>query len=508
MPNAFVEPALVLWIPITFVLFARLRPTTAAAISLLGASLLLPVGWGFDFPGLPSMDRDRIAAASALIACAVYAPRAFRRSRPGRGVEWILVLMVLGGFGTALTNTDPVAFVGKGTRPGLSYWEGMSQAASTVLDFWIPFYLGRVLFRSPRDLRRLLFVWAAAGVIYGFLALWEVRMSPRLHYDLYGYVPAQWRQQIRDGGWRPMVFAGHGLALSLYLVTAAMACVGLGKDRVRIQGIGFGWGGAFLYGVVSLCNSLAALIYASVLLPLQAWSPARIQRLAIRALAVVVLTYPMLRAFDLFPTTQLVDLAGKVNPYRAASLEFRFTNEDILAERAFERPLFGWGRFGRNLVYDERKGRQDVRTDGFWINQFSEAGAVGFACSFGIMLAPVWIAVRATTRRRLGRDQYLLLAAAWIVTVSAVDLIPNGFLASRTLLVSGAMVGTAEGHRRAMRAARRRPRESGAEPPAAPAPEPPPRLGDLLAARRAGPPASDPRRVAVGRPRRPTGERR
>ncbi len=55
-----------------------------------------------------------------------------------------------------------------------------------------------------------------------------------------------------------------------------------------------------------------------------------------------------------------------VSADRANSLRHRLNNEDMLLSRAFESPLFGWGGWGRNRVYDEN-GKDLTVTDGLWI---------------------------------------------------------------------------------------------------------------------------------------------
>ncbi|MCK9912753.1 hypothetical protein MXD81_26600, partial [Microbacteriaceae bacterium K1510] len=74
------------------------------------------------------------------------------------------------------------------------------------------------------------------------------------------------------------------------------------------------------------------------------------------ALVLLALLYPSLRASDLFPTTQLYNMALSVSEDRAGSLKFRFDQEQQLLDHARERFLFGWGRFGRNRLYDESSG--------------------------------------------------------------------------------------------------------------------------------------------------------
>lgn len=57
----------------------------------------------------------------------------------------------------------------------------------------------------------LLKVLALACLAYSLLALWEVRMSPRLNREIYGFFGHSWSQHVRYGGYRPILFLNHGI---------------------------------------------------------------------------------------------------------------------------------------------------------------------------------------------------------------------------------------------------------------------------------------------------------
>ena len=62
---------------------------------------------------------------------------------------------------------------------------------------------------------------------------------------------------------------------------------------------------------------------------------------------------------NLWTGQQAVDLAkAVVGPDRAQSLEYRFMCENLLAAKALQQPIFGWGGWGRSAVYFDR-GRLD-----------------------------------------------------------------------------------------------------------------------------------------------------
>jgi hypothetical protein len=59
-------------------------------------------------------------------------------------------------------------------------------------------------------------------------------------------------------------------------------------------------------------------------------------------------------------------IAMNVSERRAESFEFRLVNEDLLLEKALERPMLGWGGWGRNRVFNEL-GKDLTVPDGHWI---------------------------------------------------------------------------------------------------------------------------------------------
>ena len=54
---------------------------------------------------------------------------------------------------------------------------------------------------------------------------------------------------------------------------------------------------------------------------------------------------------------------GTVGDDRAGSVQFRLDNENMLAKKAMQQPLFGWGGWNRARVFDE-SGNDLTVTDG------------------------------------------------------------------------------------------------------------------------------------------------
>ncbi|MEZ4288411.1 MAG: hypothetical protein R3A47_09765 [Polyangiales bacterium] len=116
-------------------------------------------------------------------------------------------------------------------------------------------------------------------MLYSLLQLVELRFSPQLHRWIYGYHQHNFVQTIRAGGYRPMVFMSHGLAVSLFTATAAMAAMGLYRARIRIGRFSSGFATGYLMFILLIAKSLAAaLLYSRLLRYHLSRSPRRLLR--------------------------------------------------------------------------------------------------------------------------------------------------------------------------------------------------------------------------------------
>lgn len=70
-----------------------------------------------------------------------------------------------------------------------------------------------------------------AGLIYTVPMLYEIRMSPQLHTIFYGYFPHSFGQQARGGGFRPVVFMGHGLLVGFLRLSSCYQLLLCGELR-------------------------------------------------------------------------------------------------------------------------------------------------------------------------------------------------------------------------------------------------------------------------------------
>jgi len=304
-----------------------------------------------------------------------------REARWFRGPEALVLLLLVGDTATVLTNQDPLDY-GPTHLPGLGLNEVVSLFFNDFMWYAVPFFVARALITNARELKMLLTALVVAGAVYTPFLFIELMMSPQMHNWIYGFAQHAFDQTVRGGGYRPMVFMAHGLAVALLMTWSVTAALTLAKARRAVAGMPAPVAALYNAGFLAACKSTGAFLYAVAAAPLLLFRPPRSIARVVALLGVLVVAYPALRAAAWFPTAALVDAATSISAERAQSLAFRFEMEELLSERAAERPWFGWGRFGRNMVHDPESGRPVSISDGHWIIAYSVKGMVGFAGIF------------------------------------------------------------------------------------------------------------------------------
>ena len=439
-PNALAYLALFAFIPFGIGLFFAVRPSLAAIVLFLAEFMFLPEVVELNLPLAP-LGKQAIAALTCFLGVCLRARGKLRAAKPMRGPDLLILLMFVGNFGTSLTNGDTITH-GPTTLPPLNLHEAFSVCIWDTLYVWLPFLLGRALITTVKDLRQLLQGLAVAGLIYTPFLFIELMMSPQLHMWIYGFHQHDFLQTIRGGGYRPMAFMPHGLVVGLFMCWASLSALVLFKIKKGIFGVPAIAVGGWDFGFLVACKSLGAAIYTLVMAPL-IWflKPKAIVRIA-AVMGVIVFAYPMLRATDIFPAEGLVDTARNIaGGDRAQSLEFRFDMEKLLTDHTKERALFGWGRFRRNMVFEDYTGRDISVSDGQWIVTYSQKGAWGFVCTFGLVLLPIFYLRRRLAKIPEKEEKILLAGVCVLLIVGAVDLLPNSLQNSFTIFLAGALWG-------------------------------------------------------------------
>lgn len=452
-PNHVAYAALLVWPLVSIVLF-RTRPFNQALIwTILGGYLLLPVGTEIKFPGVPAFDKNSIPALAGLAACLVVTTRVATQRRGVGFAEVFLVALLLGPFITSEFNSDALTY-GDLTLPGVGHYDALSASVAQFIMV-LPFLLGRRYLASAQDAQTLVRVVALAGLVYSLPMLIEIRLSPQLHEWIYGYFPHSFGQQMRDGGFRPVVFLGHGLRVAFFTMTAFLASVALWRCREKVVSIPPSGLTAWLGGVLLLCKALGSSIYAVVLGPVMIFMRPRAQVKVAAILVSFSLIYPMLRAADMFPSDYLLEAAGTVSVDRQASLRVRFEQEKMLLNHGAERLWFGWGRFGRGRVYDDR-GKDITQSDGRWIVTMVTFGLIGFLAEFGLLAFTVLRTLAAIDLVTSLREKMILAALAIIVAIGLLDSLPNASDNPFSWMIAGVLLGRVDAIRNAAAQPQRR----------------------------------------------------
>lgn len=447
MPNGFAYLMLFAWPFVALALFRTLPLYKALIWTMMGGYLVLPSATGIKLPMIPMLDKHSIPALSALLFCQIYAPRAPAvpdqprpRSRaPGRGLIIGLLALLLGApFLTAVTNAEPL-FYGPRFIPGLSLYDAFSMISLALITI-LPFLLAWRHLDTPEAHREILRAFVFGGLAYSLLAMLEVRLSPQLHTWIYGFFPHDFIQHIRAGGFRPVVFLSHGLMVGIFFCLSILAALVLWREARREGRRAIGWFCAALWLAVTMVmvKSVGALAI-SVGMGLVAGLLGRRLQVLIGAIVVgIVLLYPVLRGAGFIPVEKVYEIALSYSEERAQSLKFRLDNEDGLLARASEKPLSGWGGWGRNSLFDPVTGEELSVTDGIWIILIGQYGWLGYIAYFGLLTAPILLYARYG--RRFG-PSLITPGVLLLMTAVLIDCLPNAGLVPYVWMMAGALTG-------------------------------------------------------------------
>ncbi len=443
--NQFAYIALLSWPAICVILFVMLPIEAAAIWSMLGAQLLLPAYLKLELPLLPPLDRMSIAAISAFVLCWMKGGGSKARA-PSIFIVLLGIAFVIAPILTSLTNSYELQ-TAAGSIPGFYPLDGFKVAFRQAVAL-LPMIVGMRFLSSDHGRSLLLKSLAAAVLVYSLPMLFEIRFSPQLHRWVYGYHPTEFLQQMRAGGFRPVVFVGHGLELALLTCLAFTAAVILARGKWRILRVPAGAASGYLGILLLLCKSLAAVMYAAATLPLVLFTRPRTWTKIACALLLLVCAYPALRGNGLVPVEAISNVASSISGDRSQSFDTRIQNERQLLAKANEKPFLGWGTWGRNRVYDRDTGKDISITDGQWIIQFGMYGWFGYLSMFGLLAAAAFGAYRAVDEK-VTPASLTLGGLALILGIDVIDMIPNASTMSLTFLIAGSVATSARARRAA-----------------------------------------------------------
>jgi len=440
--NALAYLVLLGWPLFSIWLYRKKSLQLATLITIIGGFMVLAVKTSVDFPLIPPLGKHSMPVFSAVIGCWLIKKQKIRYF-DNKGLTQVFVLFLfIGAFITAELNSDRI-IIGNNILPGLRLHDAISAVIGVFIKI-TPFFIGKKIFKTYQDQVLMFRFIVAAGLIYSIPILYEIRMSPQLHTLFYGYFPHSFAQQARGGGFRSVVFMGHGLAVAFFVACVLIAATALEKTGEKIRNFSPKMVSYYFLIILVLCKSKAAFLYGVFAFFMIKKVSYKMQFRVATILALMTLLYPGMSIMKIFPHQAIVQTATEyLGAERASSLEFRFDNEHILLEHARKRFLFGWGGWGRNLVHDEESGENISVVDGLWVGVLGTSGIVGFVAIFGILSISIFKAKEAAKLVK-GNERTLLTAQALLVSLIMVDQILNASLNSWLWLVVGALFGRAE----------------------------------------------------------------
>lgn len=420
------------WIPFIFALISIMTPSRAVASAFVIGWLFLP-NITLPVPGLPDVGKALLTTLVTLLVLALLRPEQFRHAR----FHWLDL------FAVGLSLSSGVASISN----DLGLYDACSQSFAGMMRWMGPYWLGRMCLSTPAKALEFCKIIVFLGLVYVPLCAFELRMSPQLHLMVYG-VPNQWLGQ-RLGGWRPAVFMWNGLMLGLWMSAVTLVAFWLWRNypKLRITGAPMGVVFLILLATTILCKSTGALaILVGGVASLLGLTASR-SKAPLFCLWLLVPLYIGTRVTGVWSGEGVLEVAGLVSADRRDSFDFRLRQEDKLLRKAFQRPLFGWGGFGRNRVYNE-SGRDVSVTDGLWVIQFGTTGLFGMICLYGVLLSPTAMVLKNESAASMAAPPIAAVTALALVTLFfAIDSLPNAMYNPVYVLACGSVVGVYVGNR-------------------------------------------------------------
>ncbi|WP_157994866.1 hypothetical protein [Paracoccus tegillarcae] len=440
-----------IWPIITAIMFARMERTSAFIWSMLAGYMFLPPNIAIDLPTLPGLGKNEIMSMSAMLMLWLGMGKKSGERDPmeadlapviPRSMVLMISMMFLSIILTGISNGSPLV-EGVSYKPGVDTTQIIGNLLLQYVEL-IPFFVAFKLLSTPSQTRKLLRAFMIAFLIYSLPMLMEVRLSPQLNTWIYGYFQHDFAQTFRYNGYRPIVFMNHPIWVASFATTGFLAALCL----ARAYGAGPRMIFLLLYlaAVLVLCKTMTAILMSLMAAPLILFAAPRTVLTFSMILTLIMVSYPVLRLFNVLPTDEIVAFIEESQPERAGSLAFRFDNEFVLLERAMLQPLFGWGPWGRNFPVNPETGRTLAIADGYWVITFGTRGIFGYLAMFGALATPVFIIWRRRYELLLRHDRPAVLMVATVTLLLAInlfELIPNATLTPLTWLVTGTVLGHA-----------------------------------------------------------------
>ncbi len=429
--NIFAHIMMFSWIPIVIGIFLKFPPRRAVIASFIFAWLFLPMV-KYDVPGFPDYTKMSATCWGVFIAAAIFDSQRLINFRP-RLLDLPMLIWCICPLFSSLSND-------------LGLYDGIAAALDQTMSWGFPYIIGRIYFTDLESVKELAIGILIGGIIYMPFCWYEIRMSPTLHHTVYGFTQHSFAQTYRYGGWRPMVFMSHGLAVGIWMISASLIGMWLWMSGgvKKFMGIPMGLLNWSLIFTSILCRSTGAIGLFILGTGALFFAKKFNTRILVICLALMPVIYLPVRATGYWDGDNLCHfLYDNFNQERALSLYERFYNENLLTEKARERPVFGWGGWGRSRIYDD-EGKDIVLTDSLWIITFGTYGIIGLsALTISILLPVIIIMGRYNVREWFHPDVIPAVSLSMLVCLYMIDNLLNSMSNPIYIVASGGIIGLA-----------------------------------------------------------------
>lgn len=425
--------ALLGWVPAVIALFAMLPPRRAVIAAFLGGWMFLPL-ITIQLTGIPDITKVSVTSGSVFLAVAVFDGGRLFSFRP-RWFDLPILVWVIVPFISSVANDRGM-------------WDGASRMLTAILFWGIPYLMGRLYFTDLPAIRDLAMGFLIAGCIYAPLIVWEVRMSPQLHKQFYGTVASGMLRGSSLGipGYRPNVFIGHGLAVSMFMLMCTLSAFWLWKTKAvqAVWGFPIGLLAFGLYGTTILCKVLGTLMVMHIAIFALCATKWLRTSIIVGLLILAPVGYMVARTTGMFTGDTMLDFVAMIEPVRAESLQFRLDAEYGIIRNAMERPWFGYGSdpmWRARLVDDPRAAaKPNVITDGMWIIALGQGGVFALAAMAAVMLLPALLVWRRMPVPFWEHPAFApIIALTMLLICFMIDSLFNANANMLTLLCAGAV---------------------------------------------------------------------
>jgi hypothetical protein len=419
----------VLWLPFVLVLAAALGGRRAAVAALVIGWMFLPQA-EYD---LPVIDYNKDAAISAgLVLCFIFTLFEPRRNAGRTPFGWdslFMAIFVLCPFASSMSN-------------GLGEYDGFVATTNRVIQIGIPYLIGRRCVTDAAGARRLAHAFILGALVYIPFCCAEIALGPFWHRTVYGWNQHQVSQQVRFGGYRPMVFMYHGITVAYWMGTAALIAFWLWRTRSthRLGLLPMGLVVAALGVMTLLCKTLGPIILIGVVAVALVLAVKLQHRALLTALMLLPPVYLLGPLVGLKFSDGVRAVTAEISADRLESYEYRLRNEEEVLNKAQERPVFGWGGWGRAKLHEEGGNTISSVTDSLWIIEFSGRGLVGLVSLYFATLLPSFRFFRVfPVHTWTYQDVAPAVVLAVLPIVFIIDALANNNLGPVILFVIGAV---------------------------------------------------------------------